>query len=142
MYRGFRPGERINPLLDTDKDGAIAFAEADPIIAGWYADTPGGGLDMAATGRALPGLAEAWTPALPPLLLLHGVNDAMVDPDDTTAFASRVRDRARVELATYRGLGHSLGRAPSVTEDRLAPMDAAPLDALARWLRRTLARAR
>ena len=38
MFRGFRPGEKINPLLDTNKDGRISFTEADPILASWYAD--------------------------------------------------------------------------------------------------------
>jgi hypothetical protein len=40
MFRGFRPGERVNPLLDKNGDGRIAFVEADPVIASWHADGP------------------------------------------------------------------------------------------------------
>ena len=59
MFKGFRPEETVNPLLDTNNDGKISFAEADPIIASWYADTLDSGLGMSASGRALPGVAAS-----------------------------------------------------------------------------------
>lgn len=134
MFRGFRPGERINPLLDTNKDGRITFAEADPIIAEWYADAPNGGLGMAATGRALPGLAALFDNHAPPVLILQGLNDAMVDPQDATRFAHEARSTNRVTLRRYPGLGHSLGSAKSRFEDALLPIDRKPLDDMAKWL--------
>lgn len=136
MFRGFRPGERVNPLLDANRDGGISFAEADPVIAGWYADRPDGGLGIAATGRALRGVAAASAASTAPILILQGENDAMVDPALATAFAAEPRNVSRVTLRRYRRLGHSLGPTRSAAEDALLPMAAEPLDEMARWLRK------
>lgn len=134
MFRGFRPGETLNPLLDANKDGRIAFAEADPIIASWYADSLESGLGMSATGRALPGVAAAWSPATPPTLMLQGRNDAMVDPASARAFAARADAKGRVTLRLYPGLGHSLGPARSIAEDGLRPTADRPLLDMVAWL--------
>ena len=138
MFRGFAPGERINPLLDTNKDGRISFAEADPIIASWYADGPDGGLGMDATGRALKGVDAAFSPATPPLLIVQGLNDGNVDPVATRAFSGRADTQGRVTLIEYPGLGHSLGPALSATQDGLLPTAREPLDDIVQWLDRTL----
>lgn len=140
MFRGFRPGERVNPLLDTNKDGRIAFAEADPIIASWYADVPDGGLGISATGRALRGVADAYSSTTPPMLIVQGMSDAMVDPALARAFASRADVRGRVTLLTYPGLGHSLGSSRGAAEDGLLPMARKPLDDLGTWLAAALSR--
>lgn len=138
MFRGFRPGERVNPLLDSNKDGRVAFSEADPIITSWYADTPDGGLGMFATGRALKGVADSYSTSTPPLLLLQGLNDGNVDPAAARDFAERPDVTKRVKLLSYRGLGHSLGPARSTLEDELLPMANKPLDDVVQWLDRTL----
>lgn len=138
MFRGFRPGERINPLLDRNSDGLISFAEADPVIASWYADGPDSGLGMSSTARALKGVSQAFGPTTPPLLILQGLNDSMIDPAAARAFAERPDARRQVDLVTYPGLGHSLGRAPSAEEDRLLPMADKPLADAAAWLRQAL----
>lgn len=138
MFRGFAPGERINPLLDADKDGRISFAEADPTIASWYADTPDGGLGMDATGRALRGVADAYSTTTQPVLILQGLNDGNVDVAATEAFVRRSDARRRVTLLTYPGLGHSLGPARSTLEDALAPASDRPLDDMTHWLDRRL----
>jgi uncharacterized protein len=138
MFRGFRPGERVNPLLDTNGDGRISFAEADPIIASWYADVPGSGLGMSTTGRALKGVSDAFTPATSPLLILQGMNDSMIAPKAAQAFAARPEARGRVKLVSYKGLGHSLGHARSVLEDALLPMDGKPLSDMVDWLKQKL----
>ena len=138
MFRGFSPGERLNPLLDTDHDNRISFAEADPILASWYADVPGGGLGTSGTARALKGVADAFGPATPPMLILQGLNDAMIGPQAAQAFARQPGMRGRVRLLTYAGLGHSLGRAASAQDDSLAPVAARPLGDMAAWLRKTL----
>ena len=138
MFRGFRPGERVNSLLDKNKDGRITFAEADPIIASWYADTLDSGLGMSATGRALPGLVQAYGSNTPPLLILQGLNDSMIAPAAALAFAARSENRTRVTLITYQGLGHSLGLAKMPEEDGLLPVAAKPLDDMATWIQRQL----
>jgi pimeloyl-ACP methyl ester carboxylesterase len=138
MFRGFRPAERVNPLLDTNSDGRVSFAEADPIIASWYADGPGSGLGMSSTERALKGVADAFTPTTAPLLLLQGTNDSMIAPAAAQGFAARQDARGRVKLLAYKGLGHSLGRAQSVQEDALLPMANGPLDDMVVWLKQKL----
>lgn len=140
MFRGFRPGERINPLLDKNGDGRISFAEADPIIAAWYADGPDSGLGMSSTTRALKGVSDAFTPSTPPLLILQGLNDSMIAPAAAKVFAARPDARRRVKLMTYAGLGHSLGRARSAQDDALLPIADKPLDEMAAWMQRTLLR--
>jgi dienelactone hydrolase len=138
MFRGFRPGERVNPLLDKNGDGRIAFVEADPIIASWYADGPDSGLGVASTARALKGVADVFTATTAPMLILQGLNDSMIDPAAAQAFAARPDTMRRVTLLTYPGLGHSLGPAASAQEDALLPIADKPLSDMARWLRRTL----
>jgi uncharacterized protein len=137
MFRGFRPGEKVNPLLDKNGDGHITFAEADPIIASWYADGPNSGLGMSSTARALPSVADAFTSTTAPLLILQGANDSMIDPSAAQAFATRPDAKRRVKLITYPGLGHSLGQATSAEEDALQSVAARPLDDMATWLHRT-----
>lgn len=139
MFKGFRPGEKVNPLLDTNHDGRITFSEADPVIASWYADTPDSGLGMSATGRALPGVKAALGPQTPPVLMLQGLNDSMIDPAAALALSRSEGIGQRVMLKTYPGLGHSLGPARSATEDELLPVAAQPLDDIAHWLRALLA---
>lgn len=60
MFKGFRPRETINSLLNTNGGGKISFDQADPIIASWYADTPDSGLGMAGSHRALKGVSAAF----------------------------------------------------------------------------------
>jgi pimeloyl-ACP methyl ester carboxylesterase len=138
MFKGFRPDEKVNPLLDANGDGKITFEEADPIIASWYADTPGSGLGMAASSRALPGVSAAFGPRTPSTLILQGMNDSMIEPAMAIAFARRPESRDRVTLKTYPGLGHSLGPARTAREDDLLPLARKPLDDMAAWLRTRL----
>ncbi len=138
MFRGFRPGEKVNSLLDKNSDGRITFAEADTIIASWYADGPNSGLGMSSTARALSSVADAFASTTAPLLILQGLCDSMIDPAPAQAFAARPDAKTRVKLITYAGLGHSLGPAVSAQEDALLPMAAKPLNDMATWLQRTL----
>lgn len=134
MFEGFRPGERLNPLLDTNHDGRITFDEADPIIASWYADTPNGGLGIDATGRALPGLEDSWRANSPPVFILQGRNDAMIDPGRVTKFVVAHSNNPKIALRLYSSLGHGLGFARSPIEDGLRPIANRPLLDMAQWL--------
>lgn len=138
MFKGFRAGERLNPLLDTNGDKRISFAEADPIIASWYADGPDSGLGMSSTARASKGIADAFSPSTRPMLILQGINDSMIDPAAAEVFTKRTDAQGRVKLILYPSLGHSLGRAASAQEDRLLPVAQAPLDDMASWLSASL----
>lgn len=138
MFRGFRPGERVNPMLDRNADGRITFAEADPVIASWYADGPDSGLGMSSSARSLKGVSDAFPAFRGRVLILQGLNDSMIDAAAVRTFAARPVARARVTLRTYPGLGHSLGQAASAEQDALSPVAQKPLDDMAGWLRRTL----
>ena len=70
--------------------------------------------------------------------MLQGLNDSMVDPQAALAFALRPDARARVQLITYAGLGHTLGLASSAQEDGLPSVAKKPLDDIADWLSRNL----
>ena len=140
MFKGFRPDERVNPLLDVNHDGRISFNEADPIIASWYADTPDSGLGMSASVRALPNVASAFGPRTPPLLIMQGMNDSMIDPSSAIAFAHQAGVSERVTLKTYARLGHSLGTADSAIDDELRPVAYRPLEDLAAWVNSMLAK--
>ena len=140
MFRGFRPGERVNPLLDGNADGQITFAEADPVIASWYADGPNSGLGMSSTLRALKGVEEAFPATTAQVLILQGLNDSMIDPSAAQRFALKPDARHRVKLLTYKGLGHSLGSAATSENDSLSPVAQKPLDDMASWLGKALSR--
>jgi pimeloyl-ACP methyl ester carboxylesterase len=136
MFRGFRPGKRVNPLLDRNGDGRIAFAEADPVIASWYADGPDSGLGMSSSSRALRGVSDAFAATTARILILQGMNDSMIDPAAARAFVARSDVRQRVTMILYPELGHSLGRAESAQNDSLLPMESKPLDDMAKWLQK------
>ncbi|WP_242137655.1 alpha/beta hydrolase [Sphingomonas sp. TREG-RG-20F-R18-01] len=140
MFKGFRPGERVNPLLDGNADGRVTFAEADPVIASWYVDSPNSGLGMSSTARALRGVADAFPATDAPILILQGMDDSMIDPGAAITFVHQPTVRQRVKLIAYPKLGHSLGEVASAQNDTLPPVAAQPLDDMAAWLGKTLRR--
>ena len=93
----FSKGKR-DMTRDVDRDETLQYAAAIaastelPVTADTedcYADTPDGGLGMDATGRALKGVEDAYTPSMPPILILQGLNDGNVDVAATRMFAKR-----------------------------------------------------
>ena len=137
MFKGFAPGERINPLLDRNKDGRIDIAaEAMPVIAGWFADGPGGGLSIYATGVALPGVRAQLPRIAAPVLIVQGLADGNIDAAAATALSGS----RGVTVRLYPGLGHTLGPSVSPLEDGFAPADARPLADMTAWARAVLRR--
>ncbi len=135
MFKGFAPGETLNPLLDRNKDGRIDIAaEATPVIRGWFADGPDGGLNIYATGTALPGVRAQLPRIKAPVLILQGAADGNID--DTAARSLTSTPGVTVKL--YPGLGHTLGQSASPLEDGFLPIAAAPLSDMTAWVRRIL----
>lgn len=132
MFRGFAPGERINPLLDSNHDGRIALTEAQPIIRGWFADDVNGGLGMYASSVALPGVRAQLPKIRARVLILQGTDDGAIDPADARALGAERRPNVTVRL--YPGLGHTLGPSPSPIEDHFLPTAPAPLRDMVRWV--------
>ena len=132
MFKGFAPGERVNPLLDTNHDGAIDILhEAGPVIAGWFADVPNGGLGIYASAVALPDVRAQLSRLKIPLLIVQGESDGAIDEQD----ARRLRDEKRpgITVKLYPGLGHTLGPSASPIEDHFLPIAAKPLQDMADW---------
>lgn len=130
MFKGFAPGETLNPLLDANKDGRIDIAsEATPVIKGWFADGPDGGLSIYATGVALPGVRAQLPKIKAPVLILQGTADGNID----AAAARSLTGTRGVTVKLYPGLGHTLGPSASPLEDGFAPAAAQPLHDMAAW---------
>ncbi len=132
MFKGFAPNDTLNGLLDSNHDGRIDIArEATPVIKGWFADGPDGGLSIYATGVALPGVRSQLAAIKAPVLVLQGEADGAMDADD----ARDLRDAALpgVTVRLYPGLGHSLGVSASPLEDRFLPIQPAPLADMVTW---------
>lgn len=132
MFKGFAPNETLNPLLDGNHDGRIDIAsEATPVIKGWFADGPGGGLSIYASGAALPGIRSQLASINGPVLVLQGEADGAIDADDARALKAAALPGVTVRL--YPGLGHTLGRSASPIEDHFAPIAPAPLRDMVNW---------
>lgn len=132
MFQGFAPGEKLNPLLDANHDGRIDIArEATPVITGWFADGPGGGLNIYASAVALPGIRAQLPKFAGDTLVVQGEADGAIDADD--ALALRDEHMPRVTVKLYPGLGHTLGPSPSPIEDQFMPIAASPLRDMVDW---------
>lgn len=128
---------KLSSVLDTNKDGQIDLkAEALPTMRAMYpqilAQSP-----MYAPATSLSVLGELAPKLKMPVLILQGENDGNIDPAYAKQFAQALRAAGNksVTLKLYAGLGHSLGAAPSLTQDDFAPMQSAPMNDMAAWLR-------
>lgn len=128
---------KLSSVLDTNKDGQIDLkAEALPTMRAMYpqilAQSP-----MYAPATSLSVLGELAPKLKMPVLILQGENDGNIDPAYAKQFAQALRaaGNKNVTLKLYAGLGHSLGAAPSLTQDDFAPMQSAPMNDMAAWLR-------
>ena len=81
----------------------------------------------------LPVLAELAPKLTMPVLILQGENDGNIDPAYARKLKTLLPDST---LKLYPGLGHSLGKAPDITQDNFAPMETAPMNDMAQWMKR------
>ncbi len=124
---------KLSTFMDKNKDGSIDLElEAKPIISEWFRDDPNSFLGIYASELALPGLIQLAPKLETPTLILQGENDA-----NTSSEGARELDKALKNMHTlklYPNLGHSLGEASSLIDDRFRPMDAQPIQDVADWL--------
>lgn len=139
--QAFQQGKlAINPVLDTNKNGALDLAsELTPEVFGSILDlgfSPQGIFGIYAPGRALPTVSEQAPNLRVPVLILQGLNDANVPPEGAQRLeaALKTAGNSSVTLKLYPGLGHSLGPASSPGDDNFRPIQPAPLQDLASWL--------
>ncbi len=124
---------KLNTFMDKNKDGLINLElEAKPVVNEWMRDAPNSFLGIYASALALPGLIQLAPKLETPTLILQGENDA-----NTSADGARDLDKVLKNLHTlklYPNLGHSLGQANSVIDDRFRPMNPQPIQDVADWL--------
>ena len=127
----------LSTYLDRDHDGMIDLkAEALPAIAGYYrASVPQE--PMYAPSTSLPPLGTLAPQLKLPMLILQGNNDANIDPRDAQELDTALTKAGNADhtLKIYPGLGHSLGKAASVTQDDFAPMEGGPVNDVVAWLK-------
>jgi uncharacterized protein len=65
-------------------------------------------------------------------LILQGENDANTSADGARDLDKALKNAHTLKL--YPNLGHSLGKASSLIDDRFRPMDAQPIQDVVDWL--------
>lgn len=125
----------VSGSLDRNGDGVIDI-EGEFLAGGLdgtldFLLSPTGPLSIYAEGRALPSLLEQVSRLELPVLILQGANDASTPARGARALA----EGANVTLYVYKGLGHSLGKTPSVVADNFQPIAERPLRDLVAWLK-------
>lgn len=127
----------LSTYLDGNHDGMIDLkTEALPAISGYYrAAVPQEPMYSPVT--SLPTLGALASQLKLPVLILQGENDANIDPMDAQALETALTKVGNTDhtLKTYPGLGHSLGKAASVTQDDFAPMENGPMNDMVTWLK-------
>jgi len=127
----------LSTYLDKDHDGMIDLkAEAMPAITGYYrAAVPQE--PMYAPSTSLPTLGTLAAQLKLPMLILQGGNDANIDPRDAQELDTALTKAGNTDhtLKIYPGLGHSLGKAASVTQDDFVPMEDGPMNDMVTWLK-------
>ncbi len=124
---------KLNAFMDKNKDGLVDLElEAKPVVNEWMRDASNSFLGIYASELALPGLIQLAPKLETPTLILQGENDANI-----SAEGARDLDKALKNIHTlklYPNLGHSLGEASSLIDDRFRPMNPQPIQDMADWL--------
>ncbi|SEI65076.1 hypothetical protein SAMN04488058_101239 [Deinococcus reticulitermitis] len=133
---------KLSTVLDTDRNGKIDLErEALPTMRALYPQVLSQSPLYTGAGT-LPTLATLAPQLKLPVLILQGENDGNIAASfarQLDAALTKAGSRAHT-LKLYPGLGHSLGRAPNITQDTFAPMEAAPMNDMAAWMRAVLGR--
>jgi len=129
-----------SPMVDINRDGRIDISkELRPRIPDLIdlAFSPVGSLQSYSEDAMLPTVTEQ-APKLTgiPVLVLQGLNDAQTPPSNTDRIADAliIAQHPDFEIARFRGLGHTLGRAPDPLDDFGRPMAPEAVETIARWL--------
>lgn len=126
---------KLSRYVDQNHDGLIDLeAEAIPAVNAFYQDTPRA-VGIYATSLALPVLQEVAPRLKLPVLILQGQNDANIPATDARLlFDLLQKSGGQPTLRIYSGLGHSLGKASSPTEDNFRPIEGSPIADLVEWI--------
>lgn len=124
---------KLSSVMDKNKDGFIDLElEAKPVIDYFLRDDPNSFLGIYASELALPGLIQLAPKLETPTLILQGQNDANTSADGALELEKALKNAHTLKLYPY--LGHSLGEANSLIDDRFRPMNPQVIRDLADWL--------
>ena len=130
---------KVNTALDANHDGTLEKSELTRAAFKKLLDdylSPQGFGSIYAAGRALPDVIKQAPNLNMPVLILQGENDANVPPSGAEAFSAELGRVGNSDhtLKLYPGLGHTLGKTPSVIKDNFQPVAQRPLEDLVGWL--------
>ncbi|RJF72113.1 alpha/beta fold hydrolase [Deinococcus cavernae] len=124
---------KLNTYFDANRDGRLDLkGEVLPALQVGYPQLLDGSPKYGAVG-GLPVLGKLAPKLRMPVLILQGENDGNIDPDDARKLSALLPKTSTLKL--YPGLGHSLGKAADITQDNFAPMQTAPMNDIAQWLK-------
>ncbi len=131
-YATGKPALNMN-AFDTDKNGTIDLKEFRAGVQQVIQDnlTAPDGFFAIYGKDALPSVTAQLSDLKQPVLVLQGANDA----NTPAAYAQKfLGGQKNVTLKIYPGLGHSLGPASSMIDDRFRPIAAQPMQDAANWI--------
>lgn len=131
----------VSSRLDTDGNGELdPRTEIAPAIDAIldFCFAPNGNCYIYADGRTVPPATAQAAALRMPVLILQGENDASTPARGGEALAAALRAAGndRVTLRRLPGLGHTLGPAASLVDDRGRTPDAEVLQEMANWVAR------
>nr|WP_244977348.1 alpha/beta hydrolase [Deinococcus humi] len=99
-------------------------------------ETPQAPLNIYSRARALP-VTTAQAPLIKvPVLILQGQNDANTPAKYLNALTDALKkNQVSATVKLYPGLGHSLGKAPSIIQDNFQPIEPQPINDAAVWIK-------
>lgn len=125
---------------DQNKNGVVEldseFLPGTRFTLKYLMDSPQGFLNMYSPARALPVTTEQAAYIKVPVLILQGENDASTP----AAYLPLLNDALKknnvpTTVKLYPGLGHSLGKTPSIVQDSFQPIELLPINDTAAWIK-------
>lgn len=130
----------LNPTLDQNKNGVVEldteFLPGARFALKFLMDSPQGFLNMYSPARALPVTTAQAAFIKVPVLVLQGANDASTPAKYLPVLTDALKKNGvQTTVKVYPGLGHSLGKTPSIILDNFQPIEAQPMNDTAAWIK-------
>ena len=124
---------------DQNKNGTVEldteFLPGARYALKYLTDSPQGFLNMYSPARALPVTTAQAAFIKVPVLILQGENDASTPAKYVTVLTDALKkNKVPTTLKLYPGLGHSLGKTPSIIQDNFQPIEAQPISDVSNWI--------
>lgn len=124
---------------DQNKNGVVEldteFLPGARFALKYLMDSPQGFLNMYSPARALPVTTAQAAFIKVPVLILQGENDASTPAKYVNVLTDALKKSGvPTTLKLYPGLGHSLGKTPSIVQDNFQPIEAQPISDAANWI--------